>query len=69
MKILNKAEVSKITSLCKTTIYRYTKAGTFPKPKQLTKNRIGWNESEVQAWIDSREVTASSSKNSAFEHK
>lgn len=43
--------VCEITSLSRTTIYRHVRAKTFPKPVQITSHRIGWPESEIEAWI------------------
>ena len=39
------------TSLSKATIYRKVKARTFPEPRQLGANCVGWYESEIDAWI------------------
>lgn len=47
-------ELMKAVGLGKTTIYRKMKAGTFPKPVQLTEDRVGWRSSDVRAWLDSR---------------
>jgi prophage regulatory protein len=30
--------------------------GTFPRPVKLTKRSSAWRNSEIQQWIDSREV-------------
>jgi prophage regulatory protein len=40
--------------LSKATIYKMIKAGTFPAPKQLGARSVGWLESDIEAWIDSR---------------
>lgn len=45
------------TGLSKSTLYKMIKAGTFPAPKQLGARSVGWLESDVQAWIDSRAST------------
>ena len=36
------------------TIWRMSRDGRFPKPIQLTAARIGWQWSDVLAWIDER---------------
>jgi len=56
MNILSKKEVVEITGLSPVTIWRRIRAGDFPKPRQLTPNRIGWMESEIVEWRDSRPV-------------
>ena len=53
-RFLTKPEVRRITGLSEATIWREYRAARFPRPHQLTKNRIGWLESEVQAWIRGR---------------
>jgi prophage regulatory protein len=47
-------EVVSLTGLSRTTIWRETKAGRFPKPIPLTTQRSGRLESEVRAWMASR---------------
>jgi len=41
------------TGLCKTTVYRRVKDGTFPPIVQLSKRRVGWRESEINRWMRS----------------
>jgi prophage regulatory protein len=43
------------TSLSRRTILDLEREGKFPRRFRITDNRVGWKESEVQAWIDSRE--------------
>lgn len=43
-----------MTSLGKTSIYAGVKAGTFPKAIRLGANRVGWLQSDIEAWIDAR---------------
>lgn len=43
-----------MTSLGKTSIYAGVKVGTFPKPIRLGANRVGWLQSDVEAWILAR---------------
>ena len=55
MSVINKIrQVSANTSLSKATIYKMIKAGNFPAPKQLGARSVGWLESDIQAWINSR---------------
>lgn len=39
------------TGLSRATIYRKVRGDTFPKPRQLGANCVGWYESEIDAWI------------------
>lgn len=42
------------TGLSRTTIWRLERKGLFPKHRKLSRRAIGWLESEVQKWIESR---------------
>ena len=56
MRILRLKDVVDRIGLSKPTIYRMIKKDEFPKPLQLTKRSIGWNESDIDNWIESRLV-------------
>jgi predicted DNA-binding transcriptional regulator AlpA len=51
-KILHFRHIQEITGRSRTTIWRWEKAGQFPKRVQLGPHGIGWRASEIQAWID-----------------
>ena len=53
-RFMPKREVVQTTGLSATTIWREYRAGRFPKPHPLTRNRVGWLESEVRAWMADR---------------
>lgn len=57
-KILRLRAAKDWTGLSRSTIYAMMKNGTFPKSLSLGARAIGWLESDIQAWIDSR-VSAS----------
>lgn len=57
-RIIREVECKKLTGLSRTTRWRGEKDGWFPKRRQLSPNSIGWYESEVKKWIESREVAA-----------
>jgi len=46
---------AKIGGLCRTTIWKLEKDGLFPKRRALTKKIVGWDESEIDVWIQSRD--------------
>lgn len=54
MIFLTLEEVRARVKLSKVTIYRKVKAGTFPAQYELSANRVGWKESEIDAWCESR---------------
>jgi predicted DNA-binding transcriptional regulator AlpA len=56
MVMLSKKEVVARTGLSAVTIWRRVNAGDFPQPRQLTPNRIGWPEPEIEEWEASRPV-------------
>ena len=54
-KLLNFEEVqAKIGGICRTTISKLEKDGVFPKRRALTDKIVRWDESEIDAWIQSR---------------
>ena len=40
--------------MSKTTLYRLIKAGEFPKPILVGRQRVGFLESDIDAWINTR---------------
>ena len=54
MKILNPSEVVEKTGLSRVTLWRLEKSGQFPKRVNLTEARVGWEEDEIDEWIESR---------------
>lgn len=55
--LLDRKEVSRLTVLSRSTLYRFIREGTFPAPVQLGARRIAWRQDEVNAWIESRPAT------------
>jgi prophage regulatory protein len=54
-RILRWREVAQRTGLSRPTIWRLVRAGTFPRPVQLSSPAaVGWIASEVDAWIATR---------------
>ena len=56
MRILRLKTVVEITGLARSTVYKYIAEGIFPKPISLGGRSVGWLESEVHSWIQSRLV-------------
>lgn len=56
MRILRMKTVIEITGLARSTVYKYVAEGVFPKPLSLGGRSVGWLESEVHSWIQSRLV-------------
>ena len=57
-RILRDAEVGALTGLSRTTRWRLTRDGKFPKPVRLTATAVGWKSSSVVQWIAERESVA-----------
>lgn len=53
-RILRLTEVIHATGLGRNTIYRQMNEGLFPLAVELGGCRVGWRQSAIRAWIDSR---------------
>jgi prophage regulatory protein len=53
-RFLRSPEVTRRVGLSRTSIWRAEKAGRFPPRRVIGGGIVGWLESEVQAWIESR---------------
>ena len=53
-RIIRLPGVLRITGVSKTSLYRWCATGLFPRPIQLGPNIVGWRESEVREWLESR---------------
>lgn len=47
-------EVHRLVGVSRATIWRWSRTGQFPAPRQVGPNRVKWLKSEVSQWIDSR---------------
>ncbi len=54
-QILKLKEISSLTKLSSSTIYRLVQAGEFPKPIKLAAHASGWLESDIEDWIQARQ--------------
>jgi len=55
--ILRLPKVQSKVSLGKTSIYAGMKNGTFPKAYKLGERAVGWFESDITAWLESRRTS------------
>jgi prophage regulatory protein len=53
-KVLRIADVIERIGLSRISIWRKVRAGEFPAPIELSRNSIGWPESEIAQWQASR---------------
>lgn len=54
MKLLKMRDVMALTSLAKSTIYKYIDIEGFPKQVKLGSGSVAWVESEVLDWIEAK---------------
>lgn len=62
-RILSPPEVVARVGLSRRTVSRLVLQGKFPRPLQISDNRIGWRSSVIGKWILSLGETVSSTKN------
>jgi prophage regulatory protein len=53
-KIIKLPEVCERCALSRSSIYAYIQNNKFPKPVRLGERAVGWKETEITTWIDSR---------------
>ncbi len=54
--ILRRDDVERVTGLGRSTIYDWMAKGEFPAPIKLGGRAVGWPESEIAAWLESRKA-------------
>lgn len=54
-RMLRNPEILTITGVSNATIWRWIKGGIFPAPVRLGPHAVGWRESDVLEWLESRE--------------
>jgi len=54
--ILRLPKVKERTGISRSNIYAGVKRGDFPRPLLLSTRAVGWLESEIDAWVESRKV-------------
>lgn len=53
-RVLRLPQVLDRTGLSRSSLYRLHAAGSFPRRVQISERSVGWLESEVDAWLDSK---------------
>lgn len=54
---LDREQTGAYVSLSGSTMEQMIRAGTFPRPRQLSPKRVGWKLTELDEWCDSRPVS------------
>jgi prophage regulatory protein len=53
-QLLRLTDVTRLTGLSRSTIYRQQAVGQFPKAVPLTERTVAWVAAEIAAWVASR---------------
>ena len=51
VRILRSREVCEKISISRATLFRWARSGTFPAPRQLGPQAVGWLLSDVEDWM------------------
>ncbi len=54
MAILRTSDVTRITGLSRTTLWRMERRGEFPHKRRISKNAVAWLASEIKSWMAER---------------
>lgn len=54
-RLLRRSEVERIIGLSRSWIYAAIDRGEFPAPIRLTSKAVAWRESDIEAWVESRQ--------------
>lgn len=54
-QLLSRPQVTEMTGLVTTSIYRMMREGKFPLPLKLSPQCVRWRSDEITAWAESRE--------------
>jgi prophage regulatory protein len=53
-RVLSQQAVLEKVPVSRTTLWRMERTGDFPKRMKISPNRIGWLETDVDAWLEER---------------
>lgn len=60
--LLRLPRVIEITGLSRSTIYRLMETGEFPRQVAISRGAVGWRQSDIEKWIESRELAIQARK-------
>tara|TARA_E500000331_G_scaffold336546_1_gene363754 strand:- start:326 stop:595 length:270 start_codon:yes stop_codon:yes gene_type:complete len=58
-QILRRKDVEATVGLSRSTIYHLISEGLFPAPIKLGKRAVGWKVSDLEIWLNNREIAGS----------
>jgi prophage regulatory protein len=50
-RLIRLSEVTKLTGIARSTIYKWMAGGTFPRPLKLSVRHVAWREHDILEWI------------------
>lgn len=53
--LLRLPQVEQRVGLRRAAIYKYIRAGSFPRPLEIARNVVAWRSSDIERWIDGLE--------------
>src|SRR5438045_835999 len=59
MRFVRLREVLQTTGLSRTTIWRMARIGMFPRPYRISPGAVGWDSTDIEAWIQATTTTSS----------
>ena len=51
LRLLRITEVIDMVGASRASVYRWERAGDFPRRRKLSAHRVGWIQSEIETWI------------------
>lgn len=54
LKIIRPKELAEMLSVSSVTIWRMEQRGELPKRRKISTGTVGWLESDIQEWLESR---------------
>ena len=54
-QLLRLSEVLERVPVCRSTLEKWVRLGTFPKPVKMGARAKGWREADVVAWVEGRD--------------
>lgn len=52
LQLITAANVVRLTTLSRMTIWRRVKIGSFPTPIKISQGRVAWRAADIEAWIE-----------------
>ena len=57
-RILRRQEVLRTCGISRSSLYEMIGEGTFPVPVRIAKRSVGWRESDIREWMESRPLAS-----------